>query len=124
MQRFLRILVPATALALCVTAGLGFASAARSANGFGPKVSDAMAAAATAPGVSSSTWLHAIVYGGDLGTANADLGSNMTVRQAMGSLGGESVSILEGSLGTLAAEDGVDYIDLDRDISTTGNGGP
>ncbi len=116
--------VAAAATALAITAGLGFAGPARSSNSFGPKVSDALAAAATAQGVSSSTWLHAIVYGNNLKQVNADLGSNMTVRQQLGGLGGESISILEGSLSTLAAENNVAYVDLDRDIATTGASPP
>ena len=92
----------AVALALACTA----ARPAKSATDFGPKVSGALTAAATAKGVASTTPLHAIVYGSDLTTANADLGSAMTVRRALGAIGGESVSIPAGSLTALAAEAG------------------
>ena len=44
----------------------------------------------------------------------------MTVRQPLGKIGGESVTIPAGSLSKLAAQDGVDYVTLDADVEPTG----
>ena len=104
---------------LCVFAG-AFAGAGHSTEGFGPKISSTLASAATAPGTTSATQLHAIVYGTDLKTANTALGTAMTVRQPLGAIGGESVTIQAGSLSTLAAQAGVNYATLDPDIKVDG----
>ena len=105
----------------CVLAVSFVLPAAGSADSsLGPKVSSQLAAAATAPGVTASTPLHAIVYGTDLPGANTDLGSLVQIRQALGAVGGESVTVTEGNLGALTAEPGVSYVTLDPSIASTG----
>jgi serine protease AprX len=109
----------AFACVLAVSFVLPAAGSADSSS-FGSKVSSQLAAAATAPGVTAATSLHAIVYGTDLAGANADLGSLVQIRQPLGAVGGESVTLTEGSLGALTAEPGVSYVTLDPSIASTG----
>ena len=106
-------------LAALLAVALASIAAPAGANGFGGKVDPALAAVAA--GASSSTPLHAIVYGSNLAAANTALGPGMTVRQPLGEIGGESVTIPAGNLSQLTAQAGVDYVALDRDIALTGN---
>jgi serine protease AprX len=112
-RRHITKLVLLGTLALALVPG-----AARSTNSFGPKVSDSLAAVAATAG--ASTPLHAILYGSNLQAANADLASVMTVRQPLGAIGGESVTIPAGSLPALTAEPGVDYATLDAAVAVNG----
>ena len=93
---------------LCVFAG-AFAVAGHSTEGFGPKISTTLATAATAPGTTSATPLHAIVYGTDLKTANTALGDGddrpAAARRDRRRVGHHPA----GSLSTLAAQAGISY---------------
>ena len=109
-------------LAVLCVALLGAAAApgtSQASTSFGPKVDGSLVAVAT--GAPATAQLHVIAYGADLAAANADLGTAMTVRQPLGKIGGESVTISVANLPKLAAEPGVDYLTLDRDIVPTGS---
>ena len=88
---------------------------------YGPKVSPSLAALANGPSATSSTVLHAIVFGANIQQANADLGSLLTVRQQLGTIGGESVDLTVGALPQLTAEPGVSWVTLDSVVVPTGN---
>jgi hypothetical protein len=95
---------------LVVIAGISAGTSAAAAD-FGPKVDPSLAAVASR--ASSATPLHAIVYGSNLEATNAALGSTLNVRQPLGEIGGESVTITAGAVSQLTAQDGVDYVILD-----------
>jgi serine protease AprX len=118
---FRRAYLPLVAFACAITVSFVVpAAGSADSSSFGSKVSSQLVAAATAPGVTASTPLHVIVYGTDLGEANIDLGSLIQIRQPLGAVGGESVTVNEGDLGALTAEPGVSYLTLDPTIATTG----
>jgi serine protease AprX len=115
-----RPLLTFVALAGAVAVPLGLPAGGSASSSFGPKVSPQLAAAATAPGVTAVTPLHAIAYGTSLAQSNADLGGRIQIRQSLGAVGGESITVTEGNLGALVAEAGVSYVTLDPSIASTG----
>jgi hypothetical protein len=95
-------------------------ASAGTADPYQGKVDSSLLAVVNASGTTSTTTLHAMVYGADLATANTDLGSALQVRRPLGKIGGESVTIASGDLARLTAEDGVDYVTYDAEVVPTG----
>src|ERR1700751_4894554 len=99
-------------LLITLIVALALPASGNASSSFGPKVSSSLAAVAGASGTTSSTPLHAIVFGSNPAQGNTAGRSLIQVRQPLGVMGGESVTVADGSLPLLAAEAGVSYVTL------------
>ena len=105
------------ALAVLAAGLLLFPGPAGGQNGHGLKVDDSVAAVADAPGTTSDTELHVIIYGTALDEVNA--AGMVKVRNLLGLTGGESAIIKVADLGELASHPGVTYITRDNPVVST-----
>ena len=90
MRRSVVLFVLAAVIAAVLVA---LPAAAAPSDPYGGKVDASLLAVVNAPDTTSTTPLHAIVYGSDLTTANAASRHSDEVRQPLGKIGGESVTI-------------------------------
>lgn len=115
MRIFRRLLI-----VTCVLVALAIPAAGSATVSYGPKVSPSLAAVANASGATSTTVLHAIIFGSNIPQVNTDLGTALTVRQTLGTIGGESADFTVGTLPQLTAEPGVSWVTLDSVVVPTG----